>query len=91
MSSQHPNAAPEPDRVEQLIAFMTPVVIDVLRRVNAAEFTTVQFIDVLQTDPCAAAAYREALRRWGETERTAKMVVHGQVIPMILRRSELVE
>ncbi len=91
MSSQHPNAAPEPDRVEQLIAYMTPAVFDVLRRVDATEFTTVQFIDVLQTDPVAAAAYREAIRRWGETERTAKMVVHGQVIPMILRRSDLVE
>ena len=91
MANQPTGAASEPDRVEQLIGFLTPAVIDVLRRVDATEFTTVQFIDVLQTDPRAAAAYREALRRWGETERTAKMVVHGQVIPMILRRSELVE
>jgi hypothetical protein len=66
-------------------------VIDVLQRIDATEFTTVQFIEVLQTDPAADAAYRETLRRWGETERTAKMVVHGQVIPMILRRSDLVD
>ena len=92
MSNPHSEGlTQEPDRVEELIAFLTPAVVDVLRRVDATEFTTVQFIDVLQTDPIAAAAYRESLRRWGETERTAKMVVHGQVIPLILRRSNLVD
>lgn len=90
-TSQPEGLTQEPDRVEELIAFLTPAVIDVLQRVDATEFTTVQFIDILQTDPLAAAAYRESLRRWGETERTAKMVVHGQVIPLILRRSNLVE
>ena len=29
--------------------------------------------------------------RWGESEHYAKMVVHGQVIPAILRRSERLE
>ena len=79
------------DPVEALIAFLTPAVEGILRRVDAEEFTTVDFIEVLQTDPDADAAYREALRRWGESAHQAKMVVHGQVIPLILRRSGLVE
>jgi hypothetical protein len=80
-----------PDLVEELIEFMTPTVVDILERVDADEFTTVQFIDVLQTDPAANEAYQEALRRWGEDEHYSKMVVHGQVIPMIMRRSGIVE
>ena len=80
-----------PDRVDALISFLAPSVGDVLERIEGDEFTTVEFIDILLTDPNAAAAYREALRRWGEGEHYAKMVVHGQVIPSILRRSARVE
>ncbi|MDQ3044157.1 MAG: hypothetical protein M3R06_03260 [Chloroflexota bacterium] len=79
------------DPVEALIEFLTPAVIDILRRIDAEEFTTPQFIEVMQSDPAAAAAYEEAVRRWGEQTKQAKMVVHGQVIPLILRRSNLVE
>jgi hypothetical protein len=81
----------KPDLVDALIDFLTPAVLDILNRIDADEFTTVQFIEVLQTDPDAKAAYEEALARWGEVESYAKMVVHGQVIPGILRRSHLVE
>lgn len=81
----------EADRVDELIRFLTPPVIDVLQRVEAEEFTTPQFIEVMLTDPDARAAYEEALHRWGEDETYAKMVIHGQVIPTILRRSGLVE
>lgn len=81
----------QPDQVEEIAEFLAPAVLDILRRVDADEFTTVQFIEVLQTDPDAAAAYAEALRRWGEDGHYAKMVVHGQVIPLVLRRSGLVE
>lgn len=80
-----------PDPIEELITFLSPAVIDILRRIEADEFTTTQLIEVMQTDPAADAAYRETVRRWGESERTAKMVVHGQVVPLILRRSDLVE
>jgi hypothetical protein len=80
-----------PDVVDELIVFMTPAVIDILERVDAEEFTTVQFIEVLQTDPTANEAYVEALRRWGEDDHYSKMVVHGQVIPTIMRQSGLVE
>ncbi|MGH2560768.1 MAG: hypothetical protein ACRDJH_17020 [Thermomicrobiales bacterium] len=81
----------KPELVDELIRFMTPAILDVLRRVDAEEFTTVQFIEVLQTDPDAKAAYEEALRRWGEDDRYAKMVIHGQVIPTVMRHSGLVE
>jgi hypothetical protein len=80
-----------PDRVDAIIAFLAPTIDDILRRLEGNEFTTTEFIEVLQSDPDANAAYLEALRLWGESDRYAKMVVHGQVIPGILRRSALVE
>jgi hypothetical protein len=80
-----------PDRVDALTDFLAPVVDDLLRRLEGDEFTTSDFIAVMQSDPDAAAAYDEALRQWGEGERYAKMVVHGQVIPAALRRSGRVE
>jgi hypothetical protein len=89
--AQQPPVQPQGDPVEELIEFFTPTVVGILQRLDAEEFTTVQFIEALLTDPEAAAAYEEALRRWGESERYGKMVVHGQVIPVILRRSGLVE
>jgi hypothetical protein len=86
MSDQH-----REETVESLAALMAAPVNDVLARLEGEEFTTLEFIAVLRTDPAADAAYQEAVRRWGEQERTAKMVVHGQVIPLILRASPLVE
>lgn len=80
-----------PDLVDQLIDFLTPAVVDLLERIDADEFTTVQFIELLESEPGSGDAYREALRRWGEDEHRSKMVVHGQVIPGILRRTPLVE
>lgn len=77
----------KPDGVDALIDFLTPAVYDILARIDADEFTTAQFIEVLQSDPDANAAYNEALARWGEDETYSKMVVHGQVIPGILRRA----
>jgi hypothetical protein len=79
------------DNVDRLVAFLAPYVDDILARLVAEEFSTPEFIAVLVTDPPAAAAYREALERWGEDEVYSKMVIHGQVIPAILRRSPLVE
>ena len=80
-----------PDRVDAIIDFLQPTIDDILCRIEGDEFTTSEFIEILQTDPEADAAYHEALRRWGEGDRYARMVIHGQVIPGILRRSERVE
>jgi hypothetical protein len=81
----------QPDGVDALVHFLTPTVIGILKRIEAEEFTTPEFIEAMLTDPAAEAAYEEALRRWGEDDHYSKMVVHGQVIPLILRRSDLVE
>ena len=84
-------ALDRPDRVDAVTAFLAPTIDDILSRIEGDEFTTTEFIAILQSDPEANAAYVEALRRWGEGDRAAKMVVHGQVIPGVLRRSNLVE
>jgi hypothetical protein len=76
------------DEVEQLIEYLTPFVESIVDRLNVDEFTTVEFIDAMQMDMNAAAAYEESIRRWHEDNtEMAKMVIHGQVIPQILRRS----
>jgi hypothetical protein len=84
-------ALDRPDRVDAIMAFLAPTIDDILSRIEGEEFTTTEFIALLQSDPAANAAYLESLRRWGEGERSGKMVIHGQVIPGILRRSSLVE
>ena len=81
----------EPDLVDELMDFVTPAIVDILQRIDGDEFSTVQFIELLLTDPWAASIYNEALQRWGEDEHYAKMVIHGQVIPGVLRRSRIVE
>jgi hypothetical protein len=85
------SALDRPDRVDAIIAFLRPTVEDFVARLEGDEFTTVEFLQLLQSEPAGREAYEEALRRWGENERYAKMVVHGQVIPGILRRSERLE
>lgn len=94
MTHSNPSSDPaldRPDRVDAVTAFLMPTIDGILCRIEGDEFTTTEFIALLQSDPEANAAYLEALRRWGEGDRAAKMVIHGQVIPGILRRSHLVE
>ena len=94
MSARNPTddrALDRPDRVDTIIDYLQPTIEDILSRIEGDEFTTTEFIDLLQTDPQGNAAYHEALRRWGEGDRYARMVIHGQVIPGILRRSQQVE
>ena len=80
-----------PDRVDALIDYLTPVVIEVIDRLEGEEFTTVEFLEILLSVPEGCAAYRDALVQWGEGERYAKMVVHGQVLPAAMRRSPRIE
>ena len=94
MSAKNPTddrALDRPDRVDAIIDYLQPTIEDILSRLDGDEFTTTEFIALLQTDPEGNAAYHEALRRWGEGDRYARMVIHGQVIPGILRRSARVE
>jgi hypothetical protein len=85
------SALDRPERVEAIIAFLAPAIDDLLRRIEGEEFTTPELVELIQIDPPTKAAYDEALRRWGEGDRYAKMVVHGQVIPAALRQSGRVE
>ena len=82
----------EPDRVDELIDAMTPVISSFLDRLEPCEFTTTQFIEYLCSEPDGNAAYQDAVVRWGErNERMSKMVIHGQVIPGVLRRDRRLE
>lgn len=76
--------------VEDIASDMAPVVNDLLQRIDGDMFTTTQFIELMRSVPEGEAAYDAAWRRWGEQERPSKMVVHGQVVPLLLRRSKLV-
>lgn len=85
------SALDRPDRVDAIMEFLTPVIEDLLARLEGEEFTTIDFIEVMRADEAGEAGYQEALRRWGESDQYAKMVLHGQVIPGVLRRSPGVE
>lgn len=85
------SALDRPDRVDAIMEFLTPVIEDMLARLEGDEFTTVDFIEVMRSDAAGEAAYLEAVRRWGESDQYAKMVLQGQAIPGVLRRSRRVE
>jgi hypothetical protein len=40
---------PQTDPIEELIDFLTPAAVGILRRLDADEFTTIDFIEVLKT------------------------------------------
>lgn len=79
------------DKVDELIVFLTPFVRSLLERVEAEEFTTTQFIEVMHLDPQSELAYQQTLAEWGEDPDNARRVIHGQVIPAAMRASGKVE
>ena len=79
------------DLIDQLMDFLEPAINAILDRLIAEEFSTIQFIELMLTDEVAKAMYDDALVQWGESVQYSKMVVHGQVIPGVLRRSSLIE
>ncbi len=91
MAPRNHDTGPNGVTVDQLIDRLFPVVDALLGRLEGDEFTTSEFIDLMQSVPAAADAYAQALVAWGETERPGKMVIHGQVVPGALRRSGKVE
>jgi hypothetical protein len=87
-STRHPIGDP----IEEVIEFMQPYIAPIIKRINVDEFTTAEFVEALNMDPETSAVYEQAIERWHEdNEEAAKMVIHGQVIPQVLRRSGLVE
>lgn len=91
MAPRNHDTGPTGITVDQLVDRIFPVIDELLGQIEGDEFTTTDFIDLMQAAPQAAEAYREALIAWGERERPSKMVIHGQVIPGALRRSKKVE
>jgi hypothetical protein len=80
------------DPLEAAITFMEPYVFDIVERIDIDEFTTVEFVEAMQLDPAAKQAYEDTVNHWHEgDEMAAKMVIHGQVIPTLLRRSGKLE
>jgi hypothetical protein len=54
----------------------------------AERFSTKRLIDFIQRSPEGQAAYQEALAAASEgNERMGRMIVHGQVVPGLLRAS----
>ena len=91
MSARDHDTGPSGVTVDELTDLIFPTVESILRRLEGDEFTTVDFIEVMRSDPQAEEMYQHTLHAWGEQERHSKMVLHGQVIPGALRRSSLVE
>jgi hypothetical protein len=77
--------------VDELIEKMLPFVEELMRRIDGEEFTTNEFIDLMLQVPETAAAYEAGIRAWGENRRQSKMVLHGQIIPGALRKSDMVQ
>lgn len=73
-------------------AALRPHVADIIRRINVDEFTTLEFIQALQMDPAGKRAFDRALALIPETdEARARMILHGQIVPDLLRETGLVE
>ena len=80
------------DPIDAAVDDLRPYVAAIVDRLDAEEFTTAQFIEVMLSDGPTRHAYQETLRHWPESdEHLAKMIVHGQVIPTLLRESDRVE
>lgn len=91
MPPRNHDTGPSGVTVDQLIDRLFPVIDAFLDRISGDEFTTTDLIELMQSDPATAEAYQAAVRAWGEQERPSKMVIHGQVTPGALRRSNKVE
>ncbi|HEX3723111.1 MAG TPA: hypothetical protein VHV31_09990 [Nitrolancea sp.] len=79
------------DPILEATELLRDCIAPVVRRINVDEFTTVEFIDVLQQDDDGLRAYELAVNCWPHDEGLGKMVVHGQIIPELLRMTGLVE
>ncbi|CAN5832104.1 hypothetical protein BH23CHL2_BH23CHL2_26490 [soil metagenome] len=80
------------DPAGEAAALLAPHVEDIVRRINVDEFTTLEFIEAMQLDPASKQAFARALAIIPETdERRGRMILHGQIIPDLLRTTGLVE
>jgi hypothetical protein len=77
---------------ERSYALLEPQVQAALARLLEVEgrFSTKRVLDALRSDPEGQAAYEAAVSAYRETgsdEHMARLIVHGQVVPEILRHS----
>lgn len=78
--------------IAEATRLLKPCIASVASRINVDEFTTAEFVEACQQDTGCQGAYREAVKLWPEEDETlAKMVIHGQIIPELLRATGLVE
>ena len=75
---------------DEAFAILAPVVDTAIERAPASRFSTKGLIEFIRSEPEGDAAYESAIasiRDEAGSEHMARMVIHGQVIPGILRRS----
>ena len=77
---------------EQAFVIMEQPVRDAIARITLPRFSTKRFIEELRATTEGEAAYQEAIGAMASSgENMAMMVLHGQVIPGLLRRSGQVQ
>ena len=91
MTIQDHDTGPNGVTVDDLVEKLFPYIENLLMKLDGDEFSTNDFIEIMLQVPDTRAAYDAAGRAWGEQRRQTKMVLHGQIIPSALRRSQLVE
>lgn len=78
---------------ERSTELLEPIVGDLLAQASAGRFSTRRLIDALRSFPAGETAYSAAERVLGEegySENMTRQILHGQVIPDILRRSAVI-
>ncbi|MEA2638877.1 MAG: hypothetical protein QOF51_271 [Chloroflexota bacterium] len=81
------------ERDQQAVAALDPAVRAAIAGMLSPQFSTKRLIDALQGWPDGALAYSVALRiaeDAGATDSMARHIIHGQIIPGILRSCGLV-
>jgi hypothetical protein len=70
---------------------LEPHVIAAIGRMTSIRFSTRRVIEEMRATPEGEAAYQQALELCGgaEQEHMARMIVHGQTVPELLRHSGL--
>jgi len=77
-------------RDERSYAILEPVVYAALDRLGPERFSTKRLIEEIRAQAEGEAAYQSALAAYvqsGTSDHMAHLIVHGQVIPEILRNS----
>src|SRR5205823_562792 len=75
---------------DQAYEILGPAVDAAIQRAGVARFSTRGLIQVLQATPDGEAAYEAAMAAIIDeagSDHMAKMIIHGQVVPGLLRRS----